>query len=147
MKNWGTPWKNALIFSAAREQLPKKQRGLLAPRRAIDAVEAATNCHSKKAAKPNNSFFIECLFSEQSKSLIHVFSSASVKWPRFQTFQNKTNIIPIQSAAVVGGGLPWAAASRWCWPMLAFPSFLKRRTQSRAQIGGWPPSSRITRIP
>src|ERR1700747_863006 len=38
----GNAVENALIFSSARETAAKKQRGLLAPVAAIDAVEAAT---------------------------------------------------------------------------------------------------------
>src|SRR5450755_4121577 len=38
----GTPEQNAPIFAAARETVRKKQRNLIAPRAAIDAIEAAT---------------------------------------------------------------------------------------------------------
>src|SRR5271156_4111332 len=38
----GTPADNAVVFSAARETVAKKQRGLLAPVAAITAIEAAT---------------------------------------------------------------------------------------------------------
>src|SRR5262252_119939 len=39
----GTPERNAGIFAAARELADKKQRGMMAPVAAIDAVEAATH--------------------------------------------------------------------------------------------------------
>src|SRR6267143_591393 len=67
----GNAVENALIFSAARETAAKKQRGLLAPRRAIDAVEAATKLRFEEGCKTEQQLFLECLFSEQSKSLIH----------------------------------------------------------------------------
>jgi len=95
--------ENALIFSAAREALAKKQRGLLAPARAIDAVEAATKMPFEEACKAEQKLFIECLFSEQSKSLIHVFFSER-EVAKIPDIPKQTNIIPIQSAAVVGAG-------------------------------------------
>ena len=49
----GNATENALIFSAAREAVGKKQRGLLAPVSAINAVEAPRKCRSKKAARPS----------------------------------------------------------------------------------------------
>jgi 3-hydroxyacyl-CoA dehydrogenase len=99
----GNAAENALIFSAARETAAKKQRGLLAPRRAIDAVEAATELPFEEGCKTEQQFFIECLFSEQSKSLIHVFFSER-EVAKIPDIPKQTNIIPIQSAAVVGGG-------------------------------------------
>jgi len=99
----GNTAENAIIFSAARESVAKKQRGLLAPVRAIDAVEAATKLPFEKGCKTEQQFFIECLFSEQSKSLIHVFFSER-EVAKIPDIPKQTNIIPIQSAAVVGGG-------------------------------------------
>src|SRR6267143_1286721 len=99
----GNAVENALIFSAARETAAKKQRGLLAPRRAIDAVEAATKLPFEEGCKTEQQFFLECLFSEQSKSLIHVFFSER-EVAKIPDIPKQTNIIPIQCAAVVGGG-------------------------------------------
>ncbi len=99
----GNTAENAIIFSAARESVAKKQRGLLAPVRAIDAVEAATKLPFEEGCKTEQQFFIECLFSEQSKSLIHVFFSER-EVAKIPDIPKQTNIIPIQSAAVVGGG-------------------------------------------
>jgi len=95
--------ENALIFSAAREALAKKQRGLLAPARAIDAVEAATKMPFEEACKAEQKLFIECLFSEQSKSLIHVFFSER-EVAKIPDIPKQTNVFPIHSAVVVGAG-------------------------------------------
>jgi 3-hydroxyacyl-CoA dehydrogenase len=99
----GNPAENALIFSIAREAGAKKQRGLLAPARAIDAVEAATKMAFEEGCKEEQKLFIECLFSEQSKSLIHVFFSER-EAAKIPDIPKQTNIIPIHSAAVVGAG-------------------------------------------
>jgi len=99
----GNPAENALIFSKAREAAAKKQRGLLAPARAIDAVEATTKMPFEEGCKFEQKLFIECLFSEQSKSLIHVFFSER-ETAKIPDIPKQTNIIPIHSAAVVGAG-------------------------------------------
>src|SRR6202034_3791572 len=66
---------NAPIFSAARETVAKKQRGLLAPAAAIAAIEAATTLPFAEGCQLEQKLFVECLFSDQSKALIHVFFS------------------------------------------------------------------------
>jgi 3-hydroxyacyl-CoA dehydrogenase len=95
--------ENALIFSNAREAAAKKHRGLLAPIKAIDALEAATKMPFEEGCKVEQKLFIECLFSAQSKSLIHVFFSER-EVAKIPDIPKQTNIIPIQSAAVVGAG-------------------------------------------
>ena len=99
----GTVAENAPIFSAARESAAKKQRGLLAPVKAIDAVEAATTMPFEEGCKVEQKLFIECLFSEQSRSLIHVFFSER-EAAKIPDIPKQTNVIPIHSAAVVGAG-------------------------------------------
>src|SRR5258708_993034 len=95
--------ENAMIFSGAREAVARKRRGLLAPVKAIDAVEAATKLPFEEGCKVEQKLFIECLFSEQSKSLIHVFFSER-EVAKIPDIPKQTNVIPIQSAAVVGAG-------------------------------------------
>src|ERR1700679_3600236 len=53
----GTPEQNAPIFTAARENARKKQRGLLAPVAAIDAVEAATKLPFEEGCKVEQELF------------------------------------------------------------------------------------------
>ncbi|HET6930014.1 MAG TPA: 3-hydroxyacyl-CoA dehydrogenase NAD-binding domain-containing protein [Candidatus Acidoferrum sp.] len=99
----GSAAENAVIFSAARESAAKKQRGLLAPAKAIDAVEAATKMPFEEGCKFEQKLFMECLFSEQSKSLIHVFFSER-EVAKIPDIPKQTSVIPIHSAAVVGAG-------------------------------------------
>jgi 3-hydroxyacyl-CoA dehydrogenase len=99
----GNAAENAGIFAAAREAAAKKQRGLLAPARAIDAVEVATKMPFEEGCKTEQKLFIECLFSEQSKSLIHVFFSER-EVAKIPDIPKQTSVIPIHSAAVVGAG-------------------------------------------
>jgi len=94
---------NAQIFSSARETAAKKQRGLLAPVAAISAVEAATKMPFEEGCKVEQKLFIDCLFSQQSKSLIHVFFSER-EVNKIPDIPKETPIIPVRSAAVVGAG-------------------------------------------
>ena len=99
----GNAADNAALFSSARETAAKKQRGLLAPVAAIDAIEAATRMPFEEGCKFEQKLFIDCLFSEQSKALIHVFFSER-EVSKIPDVPKETPIIPIKSAAVVGAG-------------------------------------------
>src|SRR5580692_3969516 len=99
----GTAAGNAPIFSAARETVAKKQRGLLAPVAAMTAIEAATTLPFAEGCQVEQKLFVECLFSDQSKALIHVFFSER-EVGKIPDVPKETPLIPIKSAAVVGAG-------------------------------------------
>lgn len=94
---------SAAIFSAARETAAKKQRGLMAPLAAIDAIEAATKLPFAQGCQVERKLFLDCLFSDQSKSLIHVFFSER-EVGKVPGIPKAIPLIPIKSAAVVGAG-------------------------------------------
>src|SRR5271155_2150010 len=99
----GNATDNAAIFSSAREAAAKKQRGLLAPVAAVEAIEAATKMPFDEGCKVEQKLFIDCLFSDQSKSLIHVFFSER-EVTKIPDIPKDTPLIPIKTAAVVGAG-------------------------------------------
>jgi 3-hydroxyacyl-CoA dehydrogenase len=99
----GTPEENAPIFAAARDTAHKKQRGMMAPLAAIDAVEAATKLSFEEGCEAEQKLFIECLFSDQSKAMIHVFFGER-EVSKIPGVPKDTPIIPVKSAAVVGAG-------------------------------------------
>jgi 3-hydroxyacyl-CoA dehydrogenase len=99
----GDKTNNTTIFSSARESSAKKHRGLLAPAAAIDAVEAATTTSFEEGCKVEQKLFIECLFTEQSKALIHVFFSER-EVTKIPAVPKETPTIAIKSAAVIGAG-------------------------------------------
>jgi 3-hydroxyacyl-CoA dehydrogenase len=99
----GTPSANAAIFAAARENSRKKQRGLSAPLAAIDAVEAGTNLPFEEGCKVEQKLFNDCLFSEQSKALIHLFFSER-EVGKIPDIPKDTPPIPVNSVAVLGAG-------------------------------------------
>ena len=99
----GTPAENAAIFAVARDAASKKQRGLKAPLAAIDAVEAATRLPFEEGCQAEAKLFAECLFSDQSKALIHVFFGER-EVAKIPDVPRETPVIPVNRVAVVGSG-------------------------------------------
>jgi 3-hydroxyacyl-CoA dehydrogenase len=99
----GTPAENAAIFAAARTAAAKKQRGLKAPLAAIDGVEAATRLPFEEGCQAEAKLFTECLFSDQSKALIHVFFGER-EVAKIPDVPKETPVIPVNRVAVVGSG-------------------------------------------
>jgi 3-hydroxyacyl-CoA dehydrogenase len=99
----GNPEQNAPIFAAARQAAHNKQRGMMAPLAAIDAVEAATTMSFEEGSAFEQKCFVECLFSEQSKALIHVFFGER-EVAKISDVPKETSALPVASVAVVGAG-------------------------------------------
>jgi len=99
----GTAAENAAIFAAARDAAGKKQRGLKAPLAAIDAVQAATKLSFEEGCQAEAKLFTECLFSDQSKALIHVFFGER-EVAKIPDIPKETPVMPVNRVAVVGSG-------------------------------------------
>lgn len=102
-KKLGTPEQNAPIFTAARESARKKQRGLMAPLAAIDAVEAATKLPFDEGCQVEQKLFADCLVSPQAKALMHVFF-AEREVAKIPDVPKDTPLISVKTAGVVGAG-------------------------------------------
>jgi 3-hydroxyacyl-CoA dehydrogenase len=94
---------NARVIAAAREAARKRAPHLVAPLKAIDAVEAATQVPFDKGIQREAELFRECLFSDQSKALVHVFF-AEREVSKIPDLPRNTATLPIKRAAVVGAG-------------------------------------------
>jgi len=99
----GTAEANGPIFAAACDATKKRQRNLVAPLAAIDAVEAATQLPFDKGIERERELFQQCLFSDQSKALIHVFFGER-EVAKIPGISKDTAQIPVGQAAVVGAG-------------------------------------------
>src|SRR5690242_11391062 len=99
----GAAEQNAAIFAAAREVARKKQRGMIAPLAAVDAVQAATKLSFEQGCEVEQKLFSQCLHSDQSKALIHVFFGER-EVAKIPDVPKETPVIPVSSAAVVGAG-------------------------------------------
>jgi 3-hydroxyacyl-CoA dehydrogenase len=129
----GTAEQNALIFAAARENACKKQRGMSAPLAAIDAVEAATKLPFEEGCKLERKLFMECLFSDQSKALIHVFFGER-EVAKIPDVPKDTPIIPMKTAAVVGAGTMGGGIAM-VFANAGIPVFLKDADQAALDRG------------
>ena len=99
----GAPGQHASVFTAAREKARAKQRGMIAPLAAIEAVEAATNLPFEKGCRLEQELFRKCLFSDQSKAQIHLFFGER-EVAKIPDIPKETPILPVNSVAVVGAG-------------------------------------------
>jgi 3-hydroxyacyl-CoA dehydrogenase len=99
----GESGENASIFARARETVRKKMRGQTAPLAAIDAIEAATKLSFEDGCRAEAKLFHDCLFSDQSKALIHVFF-AEREAAKIPDVPKETPAIPVNTAGIVGAG-------------------------------------------
>src|SRR5580700_5840781 len=95
----GSADENSTLFAGARENAKKKQRGMIAPLAAIEAVEAATKLPFEEGSKLERKLFLDCLFSDQSKALIHVFFGER-EVAKIPDIPKETRLIPVNTAAV-----------------------------------------------
>ncbi len=94
---------NAPIFVAARDLARKSKRGMMAPLAAIDAVEAATKLPFAEGSKKERELFQQCLFSDQSKAMIHVFFGER-EVGKIPGITKDIKQYDIRSAAIIGAG-------------------------------------------
>lgn len=100
---FGDPAANAPGLAALRKQAGKQWRGMQAPFRAIEAVEAAARLPFEEGCKKEAELFQECLFSAESKGMIHVFFGERTV-AKIPDLPKDVKPIDIKQAAVVGGG-------------------------------------------
>ncbi len=124
---------NAAVFAAAREAARKKARGFLAPLRAIDAVEAATKLPFEEGLRKEADLFQECLFSDQSKALIHAFfGERAVR--KIPGIPKDTPTMAIRKAAIVGAGTMGGGIAM-AYVNAGIPVLLKETTQEALDRG------------
>ncbi len=95
--------ENAALLAAAREATKKAGPALLAPLKAIDAIEAATRLPFDEGLAREAALFRDCLYSDQSKALIHVFFAERAA-ARIPGLPKDGPVVDVRRAAVVGSG-------------------------------------------
>lgn len=91
------------IFNKTRATAAKNYRGQTAPLAAIEAIEAATTLPFKEGCDKEAELFKKCLFSEQSKSLIHIFFGER-EVAKIPDIPKDIKPKDIKKAAIVGAG-------------------------------------------
>src|SRR4030088_2085093 len=132
-KRLGMAAENAAIFTAARIAASKKQRGLKAPLAAIDAVEAATRLSFEEGCEAAAKLFNECLFSDQSRVLIHVFFGER-EAAKIPDVPKETPVIPVNRVAVVGSGTMGGGIAM-VFANAGIPVLLKDLDQAALDVG------------
>jgi 3-hydroxyacyl-CoA dehydrogenase len=91
------------LFSAARSEVAKQARGLPAPLKCVDAVEAAVMRRFEDGQAFERGLFIELVQSNESKALRHAFFAerAAAKIP---DVPEDTPTRSIRKAAIIGFG-------------------------------------------
>ena len=91
------------VFAAARDTAQKARRGQRAPLAAIDAVEASPKLPFEEGCRVEARLFNECLYSNQSRALIHAFFGERTV-NKIPDIPKNTPLREIRRAAVVGAG-------------------------------------------
>jgi 3-hydroxyacyl-CoA dehydrogenase len=129
----GTAEENAPIFAAARETAKKKFRGLLAPFKIIDVIEAATKAPFLEGSDLEAKFFAECVRSSQSQALVHDFF-AEREVSKIPDVPRDTPVLPVKTVGVVGAGTMGGGIAM-VYLNAGFPVYLKDADQAALDRG------------
>jgi 3-hydroxyacyl-CoA dehydrogenase len=124
---------NLKILAGARDAARKRAPHLLAPFKAIDAVEAAMELPFEMGIHREAELFRECLFSDQSKALVYVFF-AERETSKVPDLPRGTQTIPVKRAAVVGAGTMGGGITM-NYANAGIPVLLKEATQELLDRG------------
>ena len=91
------------VFDACLANLPRKLRGLDAPRACIDAVRAATELPFREGLAREGALFLQLQDGAQSKALRHVFFAERAA-AKIDDLPAGTRARPVASVGVIGAG-------------------------------------------
>lgn len=120
-------------FDALRKAAAKRSRNLMAAQKAIDSVEAATKMPFDEGLAYEQKLFMECLYSDQSKAMIHVFFGER-EVAKIPGITKETPVIPIASAAVIGAGTMGGGIAM-CFANAGIPVIVKETSQEALDRG------------
>ena len=121
------------LCEAAAAKVRKVRRGHAAPLRAIEAVGCSVTMPFAEGVKRESEIFRECLFSTQSKALIHLFF-AERQARKIPDVPKDTPVRPIRAAAVLGAGTLGGGIAM-CYANAGIPVRLKEVTQEALERG------------
>jgi 3-hydroxyacyl-CoA dehydrogenase len=127
------PGGDAKALEKLREAVKGRSRGLIAPLKAIESVEATMTLAFDEGIRRERQLFEECLFSDQSKALIHVFFAERAV-SKVPGIPKDTPLIPIRRAAVVGAGTMGGGITM-AYANAGIPVLLKEITQDALNRG------------
>ena len=89
--------------AGARRILATTAKGVQAPFKAVDAIEAAYTLDFEGGSARERELFADCVTSRESRALVHMFF-ADREAAKVPDVPKQTSVVPISSAAVVGAG-------------------------------------------
>ncbi|PHQ15364.1 3-hydroxyacyl-CoA dehydrogenase NAD-binding domain-containing protein [Marinobacter profundi] len=95
--------KGSDVFERFRAGLQQKARGLFAPFKCLDAVEAAFNLPFFDGLKRERELFMECMASPQRAGLIHAFF-AEREASKVKGLAKDTPVRDVRSVGIIGAG-------------------------------------------
>ncbi|MBS1831328.1 MAG: enoyl-CoA hydratase/isomerase family protein [Acidobacteria bacterium] len=120
-------------FTALREAAAKRSRNLNAAQRAIDAVEAAGVMPFDEGLAYEQKLFMDCLYSDQSKALIHIFFGER-EVAKVPGIDKTTPSFTIQNAAVIGAGTMGGGIAM-CFANAGIPVRVKEASEQALERG------------
>jgi len=129
----GDDQSNAAAIAELKQMVAKKFQGQMAPTKAIEAVELAATLPFEDAVTKEGELFLECLKSDQSKALIHIFfgERAVAKVPGIDKATPRKTI---ETAAVIGAGTMGGGIAM-TYANAGIPVVLKEVNQAQLESG------------
>jgi 3-hydroxyacyl-CoA dehydrogenase len=129
----GSAQENTAALAAALDVARKKQRGLQAPLAAIESVGAASRMPFDQGIQNEERIFRGCLFSDQSKALVHVFFGEREVY-RIPDVPKETPTLAVNKVAIVGAGTMGGGIAM-VFANAGFPVLLKETDQAGLDRG------------
>jgi 3-hydroxyacyl-CoA dehydrogenase len=123
----------AEALDVARELARKTKRNLIAPLKAIQAIEAAASLVFDEGCARERELFQECVESEQCRALIHAFF-AERGVAKLPGAGKDTAVLPIEKIAIVGAGTMGGGIAMAC-VNAGIPVLLKETRQDALDAG------------
>ncbi len=130
---FGNEAEYKMFLQGVRQECAKRVRGMQAPLRNVDAVELAPQLPFMEGLEAEAKIFQECLFSDESKAMIHVFfgQRAVSKVPGIG---KETPRLDIKQAAIIGAGTMGGGIAM-NYANAGIPVMLKETDQERLDKG------------
>lgn len=121
------------LFDSYREKNRRKWKGLLAPWKIVDCIEAACRLSFEEGAQMEREAFQECEHSPQSKALIHLFFAERAAG-KLKNISGDPAPAALGSAGVIGAGTMGAGIAM-CFANAGIPVILLDASEAALERG------------
>ena len=119
--------------AATRKSLASTAKGVIAPFKAVDAIEAALSLDFDAGSARERELFADCVTSVESRALVHMFF-ADREAAKVPDVPKDTPVLPITRAAVIGAGTMGGGIAM-CYANAGIPVILKDVDEGAVQRG------------